>query len=383
MYSKKDKLSTPKVDNITVQATVPGSFISTTRILLCKAIGWSFETNPRNLKNDYLSLWQDTLEEWVKPISPLHIVAPQRVLWYSPGHHDTAGQNSNQDEVSDTSSITSLNDPNRTDGPGGSEEEVIPDLDVESQSEEPDPNLDSGDAKVSLASIVDIAISRTSLEQLFEAIPDFSVLKVLYIKLDHPTLECTNQDQSLLQRLLNKFLHLGGFRLRACEPDLLVEIKRAAGCQDTLHKFDSNQEWVVFLCQLDIQLSKAKDALANYVIIYFKRYSEVDEVLVFAGSGPFWQWAIINRTDVPWKDPDEPPMSRECCAWELKNFRGLFKTHYFELGTTHSDEELTKIRKMYYLDTKGASSEAQKGVARKRWTELVTAREKKNSRGIL
>ncbi|KAJ3846137.1 hypothetical protein EV368DRAFT_89511 [Lentinula lateritia] len=237
--------------------------------------------------------------------------------------------------------------------------EGIPDitvLDVSfSQLEYPNIPDDEDSDAASLAEVIADEILKTdehvSTENVEESdYPGFSV-STSRLTGDEPSHVGPWSPETILQKLRNKYLHSGGYTIQECTPRALVELKTLPHRHVVRHKFDNPMAWDLFLQELIAAHLPAMSDLANYAVILFRRYSHIQEFLAIAGAGPFWRWAIINRRDIPWREPDQYPRNREIHDQELHRFYNLFTNDYFELGTSRSDEELERLKGIFFRPT--------------------------------
>ncbi|KAF5387429.1 hypothetical protein D9757_007818 [Collybiopsis confluens] len=97
--------------------------------------------------------------------------------------------------------------------------------------------------------------------------------------------------------------------------------------------------------QINTILKAAKLDLAQYCQIFFDTFPFIDEVIVFATAGPYWQYAKVNRSDVKhylrkerkWRDEDENVQD---------TYFGKFSSME-EIGTEQSDKALTEMRNLH------------------------------------
>lgn len=90
------------------------------------------------------------------------------------------------------------------------------------------------------------------------------------------------------------------------------------------------------------RLEQARLDLAQYCFYYFKCYPLITEVVAFAAAGPYWQYALVKKEDVPQFDEDVR-------QWEPDSLLTLNSlickfSPYTEIGTSDSDSALTKMR---------------------------------------
>lgn len=84
----------------------------------------------------------------------------------------------------------------------------------------------------------------------------------------------------------------------------------------------------------------------EYLSAYFECNSGSQPVIALAGAGPFWTSAVIWKTDLPTVDwrTKQLPGAKDT---KVVDFYTKFGDQHLILGTTESDEELSRINAMY------------------------------------
>ncbi|KAJ3874187.1 hypothetical protein F5051DRAFT_431568 [Lentinula edodes] len=366
-------------------------FESSSRILLYKALAWSATVNPRSLENDWIPAWEFTVQFVLDPLSRpgrQFIAAGQRYLWYQADVEEVkkevnmrnqhlehemaieaeekdmaaqAGAAVEQDFDEDYNALAEVSFESHFTQPATrfvnrvvTLHECIPDitvLDVSfSQLEYPDiPNDEDSDAGSEVVTkeifVMDEGVSTQNVVE--RNYPGFSI-SALRLTGDEASHIGPWSPKKILHKLRNKYLHSGGYTIQECAPRALVELKTLPRRHLARHKFDTRTAWASFLDSLLGTHLLAMSDLATYAVILFRRYSYVQEFLAIAGAGSFWRWAIIHRLDIPWKEPDQFPRNRAIHSDEVDRFCDLFTDDYFELGTTRSDDELEKLKGVFF-----------------------------------
>lgn len=93
------------------------------------------------------------------------------------------------------------------------------------------------------------------------------------------------------------------------------------------------------------RLRSAITDLIEYLSAYFECNSESQPVIALAGAGPFWTSAVIWKTDLPTVDwrTKRLPWAKDP---KVADFYTKFGDQHFILGSTESDEELSRINRM-------------------------------------
>lgn len=145
-------------------------------------------------------------------------------------------------------------------------------------------------------------------------------------------------------------------------PESYTELKRAPRRHLAKKKLDDLKAYQAFTSDMAIHIKVAMNQMINYTIMHFKKYSKSSQFLAFVGTGPFWRYAFIFRKDCPWPEPNKKPHNHRALR---EKFYDLFGDTYFEIGTVRSDNELTKIRRVYFMKETGSLAyqpEAQEGI---------------------
>ncbi|KAJ3924822.1 MAG: hypothetical protein NXY57DRAFT_1079556 [Lentinula lateritia] len=423
----KDQLSEPVSNPSATSAAPDDPFKSSSRILLYKALGWSTALNPRRLENDWIPAWELTAQLLLDPLSRPNrtfIAAGQRYLWH-------------QDDVEEVKNEARMRNKQlkHVEEIEAAEEEAkdiaVKASGVLEEDIDGDYNLL---AEVSFESHYTQAATRSvgRIVTLHEGVPDITVLETSFTQLKYPEyipdddasdagsevgineIDLMDEDvftenvpsaeypgfsisaasltgdeasvgpwspQVILQKLRNKFLHAGGYDIQGCTPRALVELKTLPCRSVVRHRFDTQTAWASFLDALTSAHRFGMEDLATYTVLLFKRYVELQEFLAIVGAGPFWRWAIIHRHDVPWKEPGRHPRTRRLHRWEYEQFYKHFTEDYFELGTTRSDEELQKLKEIFFVAKDPHFAKNRAAEAQIRFKELTKWREAQVERG--
>ncbi|KAH7869325.1 uncharacterized protein C8R40DRAFT_1131181 [Lentinula edodes] len=145
-------------------------------------------------------------------------------------------------------------------------------------------------------------------------------------------------------------VQFGGWTVEGYVPESYTELKRAPRRHLAKRKLDDLQAYLAFFSDMEIHMTIAMNQMINYTIIHFKKYPNSSQFLAFIGAGPFWRYAPISREDCPWPEPGKQPHNHRALRHE---FYDLFSDIYFEIGTVRSDNELTKIRQIYFMKATG------------------------------
>ncbi|KAJ3840959.1 hypothetical protein F5878DRAFT_42477 [Lentinula raphanica] len=369
-------------------------FTSSMNLCMLKSLGWSLVPNPRALENEWIPVWNQTLIDWVEPLSTddsRFSVGPQRYLWYNNVEDEDEEEEDEEEE-----------DEEEEDEEEEKEEDEDEDEDEEDEDEDNEDNEDEDEDEDDKDKEVEVLpdplddvlfateITRAAQEAsdtgerlLFDSIPDFSTLKVNFYKLRSPSEKPIDpqQEDSKLKwyKTSSRYQHSGGFGIISSPVSVVTELKRAPPRKLCIYQF-TGSAWHSFILDLQTRLAYAKKDMVKYTVIYFKTNKQ-DVFLAQPASGPFWQWLIIHRNDIPWKEPGQEPESETNYDDEINYFLSLFEPKFFELCTCTSDEELTKLRKTYLLrDPADIAREIEQDPKRvAHWEKLRKYREENSS----
>ncbi|KAJ3781664.1 hypothetical protein GGU10DRAFT_365948 [Lentinula aff. detonsa] len=184
-----------------------------------------------------------------------------------------------------------------------------------------------------------------------EKIPDVTTIVIRSEPANPPvalTRNWTDPGERDLRRAKAVFTYMGGMNMLGCEADSYTELKRAPRRFRAKRRFDSDDADKAFYRDLESQHYKAAEQMADYAAIFFKKYPNSAEFLAIIGSGPFWRYAVVNRTDCPWPEPGQR-LPKEQKITKMDTFFSLFGSEYFEIGTQRSDAEWHKVRQVYFM----------------------------------
>ncbi|KAF5350954.1 hypothetical protein D9757_013740 [Collybiopsis confluens] len=175
-----------------------------------------------------------------------------------------------------------------------------------------------------------------------------------------PLRDCGDDDERACRKTYCNYVHSGGQIVTSYIPDSITELKRAPRRYLTDRKLYSQVTFAAFFRDASNKIQSAAEQMADYSVIFFKKYVDAACFLAVVGAGPFWRYAIIKREDSPWNEPGQPPRGKDRNA-ALKKFQALFGTNFFEMGTIRSDEEWDVIRRKYLMSEEAASESAEGG----------------------
>ncbi|KAJ4480988.1 hypothetical protein J3R30DRAFT_3700491 [Lentinula aciculospora] len=145
----------------------------------------------------------------------------------------------------------------------------------------------------------------------------------------------------------------GGWSIADCTPGSFTELKRAPRRHLAKRKLDDEEAYKAFYVDWGNQLNRAVNDLLDYTIIYSKKYPNASKLLAIAASGPFWRYAVIRSDDRPWTEPRTRNTRDSILTDGRRAFYNIFGQNYFEIGTVRSDNELDKIRQVYFMGEEG------------------------------
>ncbi|KAE9392016.1 hypothetical protein BT96DRAFT_944935 [Gymnopus androsaceus JB14] len=290
-----DKISTPPP-----RPVPPLQPYTTSEEVLChKALGWFLLSNPRALENIWLPVYEMLLRD-LHPIPDGQgrrlVVAGQQYLWEGvvrsvPKQKPRAWAETAPDQSESEESDITVQEDDDVD------ERSTPDFDEDAEEDHVSKGSDTYSATASEGSV------RVVSKHFHYGIPDEIVFTVQLQQMDNPPTP-------------------------SLSPSLDMETETRARRR---------------YCMYDI---------AKYTIIFFKKYVNASQFLAIAGSGPFWQYAVIKREDCPWDTPGKPRAREKRRV--MDKFIKLFGPNaHFEIGTVRSDEEWEKIRRVYFMKQEG------------------------------
>ncbi|KAJ3797538.1 hypothetical protein GGU11DRAFT_784590 [Lentinula aff. detonsa] len=315
-------------------------FITSPEILSYKLHAWSLCSNPRAHENLWLVVYEETIRDLLRPAQgqQQRIVASQQPLWHGQFRMDPKRRSrpaKGADSESETEPEENDED-NGSDSDIGDREEVG--QDIAGQDED-----DASSGRDSDTDSVAISEGTVSAERgkYKEKIPDVTTIVIRSEPANPPvalTRNWTDPGEKDLRRAKAVFTYMGGMNMLGCEADSYTELKRAPRHFRAKRRFDNDDADIAFYADLETQLYKAALQMADYAAIFFKKYPNSAEFLAIIGSGPFWRYAVVNRTDCPWPEPGQRLTKREKIT-KMDTFLSLFGSEYFEIGTQRSDAE--------------------------------------------
>ncbi|KAJ3804330.1 hypothetical protein F5876DRAFT_70722 [Lentinula aff. lateritia] len=317
-------------------------FRTTRKLKLAISSAQSQKFNPRNHENNWHPVWGHVMHELLRPYDNL-IPYLQYAQWRSEDgvlpemSHRKAATPHNADldareDTEDSASQTDIEPPesptpvdHEEDGPSKNNRNALP-------------------TKALERAMASTSSNRTMLVSMDDEYPDLAVLHSV-VK------EMSRRGTAKFPKDKVKVRNAKRFDLQTVHlcPALLGEMKTNVSRHEEIEEL-ANQRVENHEELIRKRLFTAIEQMGGYLGTFFKRYSNIHEIVALVTAGPYWQYMLYQREAflVFWDEVNMKFQGDAIVKWHTRAaFAASFGIKFYELGTEESDEALMQMRERY------------------------------------